>query len=599
MKIAFHPGKNMKNYLRRYAAVALFCVLLFAAYLTETVLIGSYDYGAPERKEIQAVFGIAFSSLWCGVLFGMAGGSLREKYRWPRFIPWLAALLGAGLGYLAKEGIVLGGLVGCSLMLFFHGIYRKGQGGRSLSHAAVSFWIAGAISVVLFLSLQVCIGAVFSLLFPDMTYYVQDIFLLVNFGGAFLLVAPALFLGGLMEEEETEEKYKWFGKLMGHLLLPAFLLLMAILLLYIGKILITLKMPVGEMNPYAMMTLTMFVLFHFLLKGEENALCRWFKKWGGLFMIPIVIAQGVGVFIRVEAYGLTLARVLGIIWSLLCFSVVIFSLLRKEAGWFFLAAAVCCAVFLCSPLHAENIALWQQEGRLQELLQQNGMLNEQGEIIANPEADYDDRGKIYSAVEYLNSLPDREGGLCGQVQSQLKAIREEKETPVSWVSDSDYEALLGFKKPKEETWYSHHYSFKGTAESYRVDARGWDYAEYFSRSQRDTEEEPKAEQIFFEGDIAGLALLAQSSAKNKEALTQTEPLMLTINGESADIMPVLHGLICDEEEAVPLLQDRITFPSGKVYHISLLKITHYNSELYENVTGAVYISGWLLTPEAE
>ncbi len=599
MKISFRPGKITRHFWRQFLPSALCCVLLVMVSIGWEIAVKNYHYGTPVYEKANQWYITLQGMLVTALGIATAAVCLRKKYAFPAFIPWLAAMVGAGLGFLCRAEIALTGFVVASTALSFHGILPKENRERHFCRVMGHFFVSAGIAMAVYLAVTLCSEAVFSLLFSSAAYWVRSLVSTLGAIICFLLIAPWLFLGGLPEDEE--EKESLFRKFCSHVLLPIYLVLVGILLLYVGKMLITFQMPVGEMNPYAILTLTGFTGLHLSLTGEENKLSRWFKKWGGYLLIPVVAAQGIGVYIRAAAYGLTEARILGMVWTAVCVAVLAWKLLGKNIRWFFPAVAMAALIFLCTPLHVQNLAVWNQEDRLEAALLRNNMLGKDGNIMPNPNAQWDDRKIIWSAVEYLNQADARDGSLTAGLQVQQKELAEKEETdsyPRFWGDPTIKEELLGFAKPVEkETWYSRNYDFKGGADAYVLDARGYDYARYVHVGQNVYLEETEEAEILC--DLPGLLLLAEESYTQKTPLKMPGTMELVIDGEKADLSVLLNGMVCSREEEAALSVDKVTFPSGKVFHVDRLSLIRYHREDESDVDGFARLSGWLLTPEAE
>ncbi len=599
MKISFQPGRITRKFWRQFLPSALCCALLVIVSIGWEITVRNYEFGSPVYEKANQWYITLQGMLVTALGFATAAVCLRKKYAFPAFIPWLAAAAGAGLGFLCRAEIALTGFVVASAALSFHGILPKENRERHFCRVLGHFFVSAGIAMVMYVAVTLCSEAVFSLLFSSAAYWVRSLVSTLGAMICFLLIAPWLFLGGLPEDEE--EKESLFRKFCSHVLLPIYLVLVGILLLYVGKMLITFQMPVGEMNPYAILTLTGFTGLHLSLTGEENKLSRWFKKWGGYLLIPVVAAQGIGVYIRAAAYGLTEARILGMVWTAVCVAVLAWKLFGKNIRWFFPAVAMGALIFLYTPLHVQNLAVWNQEDRLEAALLRNDMLGKDGNIMPNPNAQWDDRKIIWSAVEYLNQADARDGSLTAGLQAQQKELAEKEETnsyPMFWGDPTIKEELLGFAKPVEkETWYSRNYDFKGGADAYMLDARGYDYARYVHVGQNVYLEETEEAEILC--DLPGLLLLAEESHTQKTPLKMPGTIELVIDGEKADLSVLLNGMVCSREEVAALSVDKVTFPSGKVFHVDRLSLIRYHREDESDIDGFVRLSGWLMTPEAE
>ena len=245
-----------------------------------------------------------------------------------------------------------------------------------------------------------------------------------------LLAAPFLLFSFLPGEETPREKYAGFRKVLAFVVLPACLLLLAVLLGYIVTIILMWKLPVGQMNPFAMTALGMFAGLHLLLTGEENRLSRFFVRHGAWMLLPVIVVQAIAVYIRIDAYGLTQARILGLAFTAACMIPVAAAFLNRYGRAFFIVAAVLLFILAATPLNTGTLARWNQEARLYGALAHAGMLDEGGTIRPNADAPEEDRVVIWSSASYLNqnrsAAPDdsRSAGLVGQLDATVE--EEEK-----------------------------------------------------------------------------------------------------------------------------------------------------------------------------
>ena len=130
----------------------------------------------------------------------------------------------------------------------------------------------------------------------------------------FVLVGINVFLSCFPSEKECPRSAS-FLYLLKRVFLPAYVILLAILYGYIGKILFLWEMPVGKMNWYASFAVAVFSLFYFCLYEETDNGSRRFLKYGALALFPVMVVQALGIYIRFEAYGLTAARYASMICS--------------------------------------------------------------------------------------------------------------------------------------------------------------------------------------------------------------------------------------------------------------------------------------------
>lgn len=607
MKLSIRPGRLLSNLWRRFAPSALICLLLTLWFIASDA-ISLYASEAIQTASADPMNYIG-GALVMSLFFATALSCLCERYGWRRFIAWIAAITGAVIGALLfrmeNPGNIATGIILFMLSLCFHGVSQKDRPADRLFSVFCIFSAALTASGLIFFTLNICGSAVFALLAQNASYQAESIFFSVSAFLSFFLIAPWLFLGSLPEETPTFNER--IHRAVCLIFLLPYLLFLSILLLYAAKIALTLTMPAGVVNGYALAALTLFVFLHLILPSDEAKFSAWFKCWGGWLLIPIAVVQGIAVHMRISAYGLTPSRIYGIIWTALCLTVVLTAIFRRRANWFFLAAGALSLILFCTPLNADNLAILDQEYRLEAALQRNNMINENGEIIANPNAVLEDQEIIYSAADYLYNAEAHEGSLTKQLQTGIDVIRNPDETKENTLPLSEAKALLfGFDKPDlaEREWYSHLYTFMGTAVSNKLDTSGYSYAEWISFSQYSdsaketwTYDKPEASSLVCEGttDIPALIACLEESLESGEPLNLTIPVTFIIDGEAIDLAPLLNGVQLVAGVA-DLPVDTLLLPSGRTLHISRVSACNYSNE---NSDDYLSFSAWLLTPEDE
>ncbi len=606
LKIRIKPGQFLSDLFRRFAPSAIICALLTASVIAYFCIdiVSSVEV----LRAVDKPFTYTLSALGMGLLFATTASVLCERYNARKFLSWIAAVLGCFCGallFLLSEleiavGSITLGIILCCLALCFHAVSLKDAPAPRLLYVCIWFCASFAISVLINLVISVCGTAVFALLAQNASSNVQDIFFMSSTFISFLLIAPYVFLGGLTKSDISPSRD--INRIICRLLLPLYLIFLSVLLVYVAKIAITLTMPVGVMNSYGIAALTLFVILHLILTDDDSKLIEWFKNWGSLLLVPIIVVQGIGVWMRVSAYGLTEARMLGLIWTALCIAVVITSLFRKRADWFFLAAAVISVVIFCTPLSAQNIAIFNQESRLHAALERNGMITEQGEIVAVENASdipIEDQEIIYSAINYLEDVTPREGSLTAQLHSQTEELAENS----AYSRRSSYikAQLLGFGEPQNESTLasSYYYRLYGSASKTQLDTRGYVYAELITVSQHRKSANASvptmenASDRFGTTDLDALFAHIESCRSTNAPIVIDMPVTFMIDGEEADLSELLKDVALDENTAT-LPNDTIILPSGKKLHFCEIRINDYS---LDSLSDNIFFTAWLLTPE--
>lgn len=529
---------------RRFPSACTLCILLFLLFcITQLKWLLTLSEG---DFSVWPDFLLPASTLLPGILLGALGSLLLRRYRWPAWIHWLTALAGCLLGYFFHDHATLYfGLLIAAVLLFVHFALDTEHREERFGQIAGSFFSCAGLTFCLTLLLTLCISALTTLLFKNfwkLAYFLRT----ASSTFSLTIAAPFLFLGRLPDNDTPPEKRNAFRKFTVYLLLPAFLLLTGILLIYIITIIIQWEMPVGQMNWFALAALSFFTLLRLTLTGEEYPISRWFCRWGALLLAPVIIAQQVGVWIRVDAYGLTPARYIGLAITLLLIAVVALSFFGKPTRWFFAAAAALTLLLTMTPLNADNVSRWNQEIRLKTALTESGMLETGGRIIPNPDADIEQKRIILSSAEYLGYHVDNppKGSFTEKFLTQF---------PSSGIIDG-YELVFGFSYNSVSEKNREEKTVRGLCDQDSVDIAGFSHAQWFEFSYRFETMSP--------------------SDDNAKAFFVPEDAMA-----------------CVDWDTKTLLRSDIPLEEGKVFRISQLRLISYDGE-----PDRLYVKGWLLTP---
>lgn len=258
---------------------------------------------------------------------------------------------------------------------------------------------AGFIGLIFFGGITLCIYAVNYLIyeFTDIQNYIMTILAF-----AFQVLTLNLFLSGLPHEKEELHIPKAFKILVLYVAFPIYLLLLAVLYVYLGKILITMNMPGGQINLFASFAALFFVFFRFTIIQYEYPVTRIFSRFGGYLMIPILAAQAVAVYIRLNAYGITTPRYVSLVLTAVALIFVVISLIRKgryirQVILVLIGVSILVSV---TPLNIIDVPVYEQTARLERILVRNNMFSDD-KIIPNVNISDQDKADIRSSYNYL------------------------------------------------------------------------------------------------------------------------------------------------------------------------------------------------------
>lgn len=381
---------RMRSGMRRFRTAFFWCAALFCA-----LLWGTFCEPTPEGRAMTGAF-------FCAACFAAAAQCFRESGKAGAGLQWMPLLSfpAAGLWYLyffslGAQGRLMeaaagsAGAAGALAVCFLTA--RHGEAVFSRIFAAA--WKALGLSLLLTASLFVCLFAADELLFD-----IRGEWYSAAAEFAFCLVGLPFFFSWLPEERAGPPHL--LSALFRRVLFPVYLILLAILYGYIGKILLSGVMPVGQMNWFASLAVLGYALFYFLLPDETWRGMRLFQRFGGPLLLPVVAAQLVGVWIRVDAYGLTEARYASLLCTVFGLVVMGFGFFRRGRGMLFLLAAAVLAAASMGPFAVWEVPLRDQVYRAQTVMARYGMMRE-GEIVRGEALPKEERDRLLSAYWYI------------------------------------------------------------------------------------------------------------------------------------------------------------------------------------------------------
>lgn len=178
-------------------------------------------------------------------------------------------------------------------------------------------------------------------------------------------------MAALLFRKERGRCGRGFRVFVLRVLFPLYVALLVVLYLYLLKILVLRAMPVGQINWFVSYACAVFMFFYFVLEEfQQERLVALFRRWGAVLILPLIAVQAVAVAIRISAYGLTVSRWYGLLF--MGFSAIFMILTLVRQGHYrrlsFLLLAVLVVVSTLTPLKGTRVAFWNQQGRLQAVL---------------------------------------------------------------------------------------------------------------------------------------------------------------------------------------------------------------------------------------
>ncbi|MBO7676993.1 MAG: DUF4153 domain-containing protein [Erysipelotrichaceae bacterium] len=362
-------------------------------------LVGIYQILA-EEEAMELFFALCIGSLLC-FLFEL---SYEYGIHRIRILIPAVALISTVISYLLMNhydnAYVYTGLSAVALAavsLAFGVLYKDRETRHLFSHLLKTSFIVEVFAGVIISGFSVCITAFHFLIFDfnDIWKLFAILFLLVN--GLFSIM---LFLSYVPLPGEDPEVPSVYRVIIHKALFYIYLVLIGILYLYILKIIVTFKMPVGQLNWFGCFALLFYVFFYLSVDEKDGKYQKLFKQYGAYLLVPVLAIQLFAIIIRLNAYGLTTARLMSLILIVIAVGFMICQIFHFKVSYCFIFTAFMAILFTCTPLNIYDIPNRSQENRLKNALIKggalvDGKLNDQVEMEAQYLED------VYSAYDYL------------------------------------------------------------------------------------------------------------------------------------------------------------------------------------------------------
>ena len=252
------------------------------------------------------------------------------------------------------------------------------------------------VAFAVWLGLMLCIAAFDELVVNISSDIYEDALFLV-----WLAMAPILMAAMLPRDDEPTERPKAFNVLFWFLV-PIGALLMAILYVYIAKIVFTWTMPSGKMNWFASFAIGGYLFFWLSLRGSRVRAFAFIARWGWMLLMPVVATQIVGIAIRYSAHGLTTPRMAGMATLAVGIYALALAAFDRSAKSAFVVLAVAGMVLTVSPFNIVDVPVRQQAGRLRAALERTGCLVDgKLNVPKSPDIPVEDAKVICGSWDYL------------------------------------------------------------------------------------------------------------------------------------------------------------------------------------------------------
>ena len=344
-----------------------------------------------------------------------------ERYRWAPRVRWISAALGAallvGIYHILQpwDNEALAQRYGHLIVTFHLAVSVVPYLGFAESHG---FWqynrslffrflLATLYSGVLFAGLSLALAAIDNLLgitVPDLHY--PRLFFLIAF-----FFHPVYFLAGVPTDFEELEECRYYPAalrvLSQFVMLPLVAVYVTILMLYLGRIVVTGTWP-GGWTGYLVSSLAVAGIFSLLVAHPDRIGGKkgWIDRYALAFWIAIVPASVMvllALWQRIGQYGVTERRYLLGVMAVWLGAMALHRLITRsrDIKGIPLTLTIIGVVTFVGPWSAYAVAERSQAGRVEAILAAHGGLVEGrvgDEVVEIP---YDEWEQVDQAVEYL------------------------------------------------------------------------------------------------------------------------------------------------------------------------------------------------------
>lgn len=227
-----------------------------------------------------------------------------------------------------------------------------------------------------------------------------------------ILCGSLIFLSGIPSDFKMEIKkslltksLKFFAYYLSFPLLVTYFLILAT---YSAKILVTWNWPNGfvatPILAFSMIGLFTYALTTPLREDDEFKSIRLFSKAFFWLLIPLLFVYFMGFWQRISAYGITENRYFGVLIGAWLVALSLYFGIYKKANLRVITISVFVLglLSLVGPFSTFNISKASQLGRLENILDSNGMI-ENGQIIVfeNPSLSSEDLMQVSAIFDYM------------------------------------------------------------------------------------------------------------------------------------------------------------------------------------------------------
>lgn len=364
----------------------------------------------------------------------------------------LSAVLSVPIFFLLKSGSDWRPFVyGSSLFIFvamgLWMLHEFQDEEKVVPNAVVSLVMQGITVTCLVLGLLLVIFAFKNLIYS----FSNNIPFAACFFFSSFVIGMNLLVSCVTRPRERVSIPKAFNVIISCALLPIYAMLLLVLYVYFAKCIFTRSMPVGMVNPFVSAATAVYLFFYLALprEGTFSAAGKFLRRWGSVFLLPLIALQCFSFGIRIREYGFTLSRVASLYYIIasIVFCILPFVKKGKYMKSVYLVLSLAAFLMAVPGTGCISIARFSQTSRIVGIYKAHSLY---------------ENGRLDAAK--ANALLS--DGEKAAVVSAADVLVEFKKQPSWWIESSKKEK--SYKDTFEETFgfeYSTKYARRASGES--------------------------------------------------------------------------------------------------------------------------------------
>ena len=386
---------KLKHSGLRFISVFVWSLLLFCTLSAD--IIFDINSKLAECLALSTIMGMVFSIV--GIVFLEKWGKMKLLYHIISIIPTIVTFFIFYNNDHTNDYLLMYymGIIIALLAFGIWALFTEDNRKSLIAYLFKSVTFVVSVCIVLTGSIMLCVLAI-NFLLIEVHENVYPIILLF----IWIVFFVNMLMAYIPRRDEELKLPRFFKVMVLYVGMPVYLLLLGILIGYLLKIVLMWNMPVGKINWFASFASLFFAFFIFTISPFENKFVKWFTKWGGFLLLPIIFMQGIAIYERVSAYGLTTPRTISVILVGVSFIFTLLTILRGKKEYIFTVIGVVALIFTLIPkINVIDIPKQSQIAILEECLIKNEMLYG-NTVIKRDDISDEDKERIYESYRYLS-----------------------------------------------------------------------------------------------------------------------------------------------------------------------------------------------------